>query len=176
MKSAKKFNLMNKFNFDLMKKQILISWNLTSWPFPDYGASPVSTIEISIKYHLLRLLLNSTYWDIGEPKIMKNYPFWLLSMQVNLFLLKDECQKDTNLKSEKSSVKLVISDIIIETDVREGLICVALREPVAIKIIGLLRKSIDQKDHLKVMSLKLNKPQLSSFLYLILWMMTLWFK
>jgi hypothetical protein len=89
-------------------------------------------------------------------------------MQVNLFLLKDECQKDTNLKSEKSSVKLVISDIIIETDVREGLICVALREPVAIKIIGLLRKSIDQKDHLKVMSLKLNKPQLSSFLYLIL--------
>ena len=45
---------------------------------------------------------------------------------------------------------------------------VALREPVAIKIIGLLRKSIDQKDHPKVMSLKLNKPQLSSFLYLIL--------
>ena len=45
---------------------------------------------------------------------------------------------------------------------------VALREPVAIKIIGLLRKSIDQKDHLKVMSLKLNKPQLSSFLYLTL--------
>ena len=45
---------------------------------------------------------------------------------------------------------------------------VALSEPVAIKIIGLLRKSIDQKDHLKVMSLKLNKPQLSSFLYLIL--------
>jgi hypothetical protein len=45
---------------------------------------------------------------------------------------------------------------------------VALREPVAIEIIGLLRKSIDQKDHLKVMSLKLNKPLLSSFLYLIL--------
>ena len=42
---------------------------------------------------------------------------------------------------------------------------VALSEPVAIKSLVFYSKSIDQKDHLKVMSLKLNKPQLSSFLY-----------
>ncbi len=29
-----KFDLMNKLNFDLMKKWILISWNSTSWSFP----------------------------------------------------------------------------------------------------------------------------------------------
>ena len=29
-----KFDLMNKLNFDLMKKLILISWNSTSWSFP----------------------------------------------------------------------------------------------------------------------------------------------
>ncbi len=28
-----KFDLMNKFNFDLMKKWISISWNSTSWPW-----------------------------------------------------------------------------------------------------------------------------------------------
>ncbi len=36
MKSPKKFNLMNKFNFDLMKKRISISWNSTSWSFPTF--------------------------------------------------------------------------------------------------------------------------------------------
>jgi hypothetical protein len=31
-----KFDLMNKFNFNLMKKWISISWNLTSWSIPDF--------------------------------------------------------------------------------------------------------------------------------------------
>jgi hypothetical protein len=34
MKNDKKFDLMIKNNFDLMKKWISISWNLTSWSFP----------------------------------------------------------------------------------------------------------------------------------------------
>ena len=44
-------------------------------------------------------------------------------MQGLFILIKDHCQKDNNLKSEKLSVKLVISDINIETDDREGMIC-----------------------------------------------------
>ena len=88
----------------------------------------------------------------------------------------------TNQSTDKIRIiGLVEEDTLKYTKIREDLMStefptiwfeiirtVALREPVAIKIIGLLRKSIDQKDHLKVMSLKLNKPQLSSFLYLIL--------
>ena len=34
-----KFDLMNKFNFDLMKKWILISWNSTSWSMPVYNSN-----------------------------------------------------------------------------------------------------------------------------------------
>ncbi len=49
-----------------------------------------------------------------------------------------------------------------------GTAYVALREPVAIKSMVFQSYQIIRMMLLKVMSLKLNKPQLSSFLYLIL--------
>ncbi len=71
-----KFDLMNKNNFDLMKKWISISWNLTSWSMPLAQGQEVEFHEIKIQniwniYMIFHFSINKLWLSVCSSIVFK---------------------------------------------------------------------------------------------------------